>query len=120
LEAVATLKLNIAELHQSKTSLYPVNALNSSELHQSKTTSLYPAITAIVIRCPVILIRLHKPFSTSGRQQKGKVGGGSNSGGRSDVGDSKTGRDSTGGTIACPCCGHQCSKTEIFMSQYLY
>jgi len=95
LEAVATLKLNSAELHQYKTSLSPVN-------------------TAVVIRCPLILIHLNKPFSTSGSRLKGKVKRNDGSG-RSDIGDGNSGREKGGSTILCPCCGHPCSKTEIFM-----
>jgi len=95
LEAVASLKLNSAELHQSQTSLSPVDA-------------------SVVIKCPLILIRFTKPFSTSGGQQKGKVKG-DNGSGRSDTGNGRHGRDNSGSTILCPCCGHPCTKTQIFM-----
>jgi len=84
LEAVAALKLNTAELHQSKISLSPVNG-------------------SVVIRCPVILIRFEKQFSTAGQRSRIK-------------GDSgKSGHDKGGSNLICPSCGHPCSKEEVFM-----
>jgi len=91
LEAIASLKMNAAELHQSNAVLSP--AVNEP----------------IVIKCPLILVHFKKRFSTSGVLQKGKVKG--DSGNRkSDVG-----ADKHGSSLVCPSCGHPCSRTEIFM-----
>ena len=82
----------------------------------SSNTSLCAATnTRIVLRCPLILIHFSQPFSTSHHQLKGKISGhkvGSGGGaGRSDG----TGGDKGASTVLCPCCGHACSKTEVFM-----
>ena len=92
LETIATLKLNAAELHQSQTSLSPINA-------------------SVIIRCPLILIHFDKQFSTSGSHRRSKIKGDGGSR-RPDVGD---GWDKSGITVTCPSCGQPCTKTEIFM-----
>ena len=87
----------------------------------SSNSSLCPANRCILVRCPVILVHFSKPFSTSHSQLKGKITGdkgAGSSGGRSDhIGDGRNGRDKSAGSnaVLCPCCGHACTKTEIFM-----
>jgi len=96
LETIATLKLNAAELHQSKASLSPVSA-------------------SVVIRCPVILVHFNKQLSTAVNLHRSKIKGDGDKR-RSDVGGEKS--PSTKGscsTVLCPSCGHPCSRTEIFM-----
>jgi len=95
LDTLASLKLNTAELHQSKISLSPVNA-------------------SIVVRCPVILVHFEKQFSTSGSYHRSKMKG-DNGNKRSDTGDGRSGPDKGRSTVVCPSCGHPCSGSEIFM-----
>jgi len=95
LETVATLKLNAAELHQSKASVSPVRA-------------------SVVVRCPVLLVHFNKQLSTSGSLHRSKVKGDGGSR-RSDVGDERSSCNKDTGSVVCPSCGHPCSRMQIFM-----
>jgi len=96
LETIASMKMNTAELHQSRASLSPVNA-------------------SVMISCPLILIHLDKQFSTYGSSRRSKVKGDSGIR-RPDVGNSSSGQDKGGSSsFLCPGCGSPCSRMQIFM-----